>query len=254
MIPRPDSPNPTAATFARNGYVALAQFLDNSSLADLRENLRRFLADILPSLPPHHVFYEDKSDPKTLKQIQQMFAYDPFFHDLLFESRFREIAVQLLGSPVIGKNLQYFNKPPGLGQATPPHQDGFYFMLDPCEAVTMWLALDDVDEENGCVRYVPGSHQGGLLPHQRTQTLGFSQGIPNYNQFSMTELAAPAHPGDLLVHHALTIHRADPNRSPTRHRRALGLIYYSVNAREDKAAQEAYQMNLARELAASGKI
>jgi ectoine hydroxylase-related dioxygenase (phytanoyl-CoA dioxygenase family) len=51
--------------------------------------------------------------------------------------------------------MQYFNKPPSVGQPTPPHQDGYYFMLDPCEAVTMWFALDEVDEENGRMRYVP---------------------------------------------------------------------------------------------------
>ena len=44
-------------------------------------------------------------------------------------------------------NLQYFNKSPGANKPTPPHQDGYYFMITPCEAVTMWLALDEVDDE-----------------------------------------------------------------------------------------------------------
>jgi phytanoyl-CoA hydroxylase len=35
-------------------------------------------------------------------------------------------------------------------------------MLDPCEALTMWLVLEKVDEENGCVRYVRGSHKHGI--------------------------------------------------------------------------------------------
>lgn len=50
-------------------------------------------------------------------------------------------------------------KPPRIGKGTPPHQDGYYFMLEPNEAVTMWMALEDVNEENGCVRYVKESHK-----------------------------------------------------------------------------------------------
>ena len=82
------------------------------------------------------------------------------------------------------------------------------------------------------------------------RTLGFSQGITDYStpQDKADEVAMPAHPGDLLVHHALTIHRADGNRSPARSRRALGFIYYSERARQDKVAHAAYQETLKKEL------
>jgi phytanoyl-CoA hydroxylase len=58
----------------------------------------------------------------------------------------------------------------------------------------------------------------------------------------------------VLAHHSLTIHRADGNTSDHRTRQALGLVYYSGAAREDKAAQEAYQQKLQHELATAGKI
>lgn len=202
------------------------------------------------------MFYEDTSDAATLKQIQQMGDHDPWFHELFTAGRFREVAELLLDGPVVPKNMQYFNKPPGVGQPTPPHQDGYYFMLAPCEAVTMWVALDDVDEENGCVRYVKGSHEMGMREHARTRTLGFSQGIVDYptDDDRECEVAFPAQPGDLLVHHALTIHRADGNRSQTRTRRALGFIYYSERAQEDAEAHATYQRKLADDMKASGKI
>ena len=194
-------------------------------------------------MPREHVFFEDKSDPATLKQLQQMFAYDAYFNSLMFDSRFERLAAEILQTDVRGINMQYFNKPPSVNQPTPPHQDGFYFMLEPPEAVTMWLALEPVDEENGCIRYVRGSHTQGLRPHARTDVLGFSQGITDYGTVADTtnEVAIPAGAGDLLVHHALTIHRADGNQSDTRSRRALGLIYYSTRAVEhpDKARRQA---------------
>lgn len=185
-----------------------------------------------------------------------MEEHDAWFDGLLTAGLFRELAESLLGGPVVPKNMQYFNKPPGIGLPTPPHQDGYYFMLDPCEALTMWFALDDVDEENGCVRYATGSHRLGMRQHARTGTLGFSQGIVNYptERDRANEVALPAAPGDLLVHDALTIHRADQNRSASRSRQALGLIYYSQNAREDTAAHVAYQQRLADELKSAGRI
>jgi len=239
-----------------DGFVFLPKFLSGDTLTELTAHVDRFIRDVVPTLPPEQVFYEDKSNPETLKQIQHMGDHDPWFHELFTNSRFREAAEVLLKGSVVPKNMQYFNKPPGVGQPTPPHQDGFYFMLNPCEALTMWFALDDVDEENGCVRYVPGSHRHGMREHTRTQTLGFSQGIADYPTVEdrEAEVTFPARPGDLLIHDALTIHRADANRSPTRTRRALGFIYYSERAREDREAHEHYQRKLAEDLKSQGKI
>ncbi len=185
-----------------------------------------------------------------------MHRYHAYFAGLFAGSQFEQLASVLLGDEVVGQNLQYFNKPPGVGQPTPAHQDGYYFRLAPCEAVTMWLALDVVDEENGCVRYVRSSHQRGMRPHGRTQVLGFSQGIIDYPgpEDLANEVPMPAEPGDLLVHHALTIHRADGNRSSNRSRRALGFIYYAQRAKEDIAAKQAYLARLADEMKTAGKI
>jgi phytanoyl-CoA hydroxylase len=242
-------------SFKQDGFVALSQFVAAEEFVDLLPQVDRFIAEVLPELPPEHVFYEDKGDLSTLKQIQQMGDHDAWFHTLFTEGCFRRIAEELLQGPVVPKNMQYFNKPPGIGRPTPAHQDGYYFMLDPCEAVTMWFALDRADETNGCVHYVRSSHLDGMRPHGRTETLGFSQGIADYPLKSdqEREMAMVAQPGDLMVHHALTIHRAGANPSP-RHRRALGFIYYSERAREDVAAHRAYQEKLAREMRAAGKL
>ena len=241
--------------FLADGYVMLPGFYSGDELAELLENLARFIHDVVPTMPPEAVFYEDRTDRCTLKQLQQMGRFDPWFHELFIAGRFRALAETLLCGPVVPKNMQYFNKPPNVGQPTPPHQDGYYFMLDPCEAVTMWLSLEPVDEENGCVRYVRGSHRLGMRKHDRTQILGFSQGItdyPNENDLA-NEVSFPAQPGDLLVHDALTIHRAGGNRSSSRSRRALGFIYYSERSRED-SGHEAYQRRLAEEMKSLGKI
>jgi phytanoyl-CoA hydroxylase len=241
-------------TFNKDGFVAVPQFCNPAELSSIESALARFIDEKASRLPDEEVFYEDKSKPESLKQIQSMHEHDDFFGSFMNSSP-KRLAEELLGEPVVGKNLQYFNKPPGIGQATPAHQDGHYFMLQPCHAVTMWMALDPVDEENGCVRYLRGSHLDGMRSHERTQTLGFSQAIMDFGKKEIREeVPCPANPGDLLAHHALTVHRADANLSPTRSRRALGFIFYGESAREDKLAHESYQKNLAVEMSAQGKI
>jgi phytanoyl-CoA hydroxylase len=242
--------------FSEAGFVAIPSFVTGDGLTELIANVDRIVNELVPSLPPEMVFYDDKNDSASLKQIQHLGDHDPFFHELFTASPFRDVAEALLGGPVEPKNMQYFNKPPRTSKPTPPHQDGFYFMLDPCSAVTMWLALDDVDEQNGCVRYVPGSHRDPMRDHCRTNTLGFSQGISDYpsRQDAEHEVAIPAKPGDLLVHHAMTIHRADANQSVDRSRRSLGFIYYDQCATEDAVAHAEYQRRLSLDLKDQGKI
>ncbi len=244
------------ADYDRDGFVALPGFVSGHALTAIEENLQRFIQDRVPTLPREHAFYEDKDNPDTLKQLQNLQEYDPFFGALMADGSFHALAECVLGGPVVAENLQYFNKPPRIGKPTPPHQDGYYFMLDPCEAVTMWFALDDVDEENGCVHYVRGSHKDGMQPHGRTDTLGFSQGLTDTSCCDVKDcdVACPAQPGDLLAHDSLTIHWASGNDSPTRTRRALGFVYFSEAARVDEEAHEAYRKKLREDMLKSGKI
>jgi phytanoyl-CoA hydroxylase len=239
-------------SFEQDGYVAMPGFYDGGDVQAIERAMENFIAERVPALRPEHVFYEDKTDLATLKQIQCLHEHDGFFAGL-FNDKPKQLAEELLGEPVVGKNLQYFNKPPDIGQATPAHQDGYYFMLQPCHALTMWMALDAADEENGCVRYLAGSHVHGMRPHARTQTLGFSQGISDYDS-EADEVICLAQPGDLLAHHALTIHRADANTSATRSRRALGFIFYGESAKEDSVAHATYQRQLRQEMIVQGRM
>lgn len=239
-----------------DGYVALREFIDHESVEEIKRNLDRYVKTIVPTLPREEVYYESPGKPDTLKQLQRLHQKDDFFRSIFIGSPLQEVAESLLDDGVSAQNLQYFDKPPAIGKATPPHQDGYYFMLDPCVAVTMWLALDVVDETNGCIRYVHASHLDPVRNHGRTDTLGFSQGVTDYGTPDdlVRERAFPAHPGDLLVHHAMTIHRADGNTTTDRHRRSLGFIYYGDRAKEDVVAKDLYQKRLNQALRKEGKV
>jgi phytanoyl-CoA hydroxylase len=240
--------------FDRDGYVVLRGFLSADEAAEINRVIDGFIRNTVPSLPQQEIFFEVKGQPQTIKQFGHLSEREPFFNGWIERCELTRLSETLLGGPSTAKNLQWFNKPPRLGKGTPPHQDGYYFMLEPNEALTMWLALDSVDANNGCMRYIPGSHKTGLRPHGRTGTLGFSQGVIDYGFADLErEVAILAEPGDLLVHHSLTLHRADANQSE-RHRRALGLVYYANWAKEDRARHHAYQEKLFKELQAAGRV
>ncbi len=240
--------------FDRDGFVLMKGFLSSGETAEINDRIHRFIDEVLPQAPDPTAFYEDKDDPASIKRLQNMADLDPYFEDLFQSDRFIELSKFLLADMVIPKSPQWFNKPARVGGVTPPHQDGFYFMLEPNEAVTLWIALDDIDEENGCMRYVRGSHRRGMRPHRTSNILGFSQGVSDYSgEDRELEVAMRARPGDLFAHHSMIIHRADSNRSDRR-RAALGMVYFAARARKDEEKAERYRQELFARWEKEGKI
>lgn len=228
--------------FERDGFVVIREFLQAAALKELQENLDRYIREVVPNLPDADAFYDNKNRPETLKQMQRIEKNDAFFDQYLRNPIWTSTAESLLGESVpFPTGFEWFNKPPGTNHATPPHQDNFYFCLKPPKVLTMWLALDHVDEENGCLRYIAGSHLPGLRSHNRTKTLGFSQGISDYSDADYAkEIPISAAPGDVLIHLGNTIHRADPNRSMIRHRRSFGVVMQAGSCQRDNEAFERY--------------
>ena len=226
--------------FERDGFVVIRQLLPPGELAQLQDNLDRYVRDVVPGLQDADAFYEDRARPETLKQLQRM-GQDSFFELYGRHPRWVAVAEALLGEPAVAEQPEWFNKPPGTNHVTPPHQDNYYFCLTPPSVLTIWLALDDVDAENGCLRYVEGSHHRGFRSHARSKVLGFSQGITDYNVDDFTrEVAVTLRAGDAVAHHGMTIHRADANVSATRNRRSFAMVFKGVSCQRDEAAYARY--------------
>ena len=227
--------------FDRQGFVIVRNFLENEEFRELTDNLDRYIREVIPTLSDVHAFYHDPNRPETLKQMQSL-EVDSYFKAYQDHPRWVALAETLLGEPVKADQAEWFNKPPGIDHPTPPHQDNYYFCLRPASVLTIWLALDAVDEENGCLRYVAGSHLRGVRPHSSNRVLGFSQGIADYGDDDVArEVKILLKPGDAVVHHGNTIHRADPNRSTTRNRRAFAMVIRGESCRRDEEAFERYR-------------
>src|SRR5688500_9820994 len=232
------------AAYDRDGFVIVRQLLPADEFTELTTQLERYIREVVPTLPDAHAFYDDKRRPETLKQMQHM-GGDPYFADYRNHPTWTALAQALVGEEVNAMEPEWFNKPAGTDHVTPPHQDNYYFCLRPANVVTIWMALDVVDEENGCLRYVAGSHVRGIRPHGRSNVLGFSQGILDYGpEDRQREVQIHLQPGDVVAHHGNTIHRADANRSSTRNRRAFATVYKGVSCRRDEDAFARYQVQV----------
>jgi ectoine hydroxylase-related dioxygenase (phytanoyl-CoA dioxygenase family) len=145
------------------------------------------------------------------------------------------IGRQLLGTDEVARSFDMLiDKPPGHPHATPWHQDMAYARhpFAPAgstitqESVQFWVALDDADEENGCMHFAAGSHDRPLLehrvasgdPHDDSRLLELAN--PGRDLAAATIVAAPLRAGGATVHSYGTPHYTPPNRSASRPRRA----------------------------------
>ena len=78
-----------------------------------------------------------------------------------------DMVSQLIGGDFLNWGSSLFGKPAHNGLATPWHQDGSYWPIRPLATCSVWIALDPATQENGCMRYLPGSHAArAMLPHK----------------------------------------------------------------------------------------
>ena len=226
-------------SYDRDGFVLIRNFLSADECEPLFAALDRYIREVVPSIPDESAFYQDKSRPETLKQLQHLEKYEPYFEGYSSHPKWNALASTLIGEEAHTLGPKWMDKPPKIDHPTPPHQDNFYFKFNPPHVASVWMAIDPVDEGNGCLRYIPGSHQRGIRPHTLTSVLGFSQGITDYcSKDEEMEEVVDMEPGDVVVHHGQIIHRADPNQSTTRHRRAFAMVYYGVSCKVDEKAKQ----------------
>jgi phytanoyl-CoA hydroxylase len=114
--------------------------------------------------------------------------------------------------PILGRSVRLYweqgvAKPPRARTELPWHQDNGYAPTIPEEYVTCWLALDDADEDNGCIHVLPGSHRNGTLDHHNVAGSPFRAGYDGPE----AGLAVPVRKGSVLVFSSLIMHRSGPN-------------------------------------------
>jgi hypothetical protein len=226
------------AAFERDGFVAPVRLLDDVQL----DALRAELADVMaPGHDGHELWYEYHGNESstagtTLFHALGAWRLRPALHDILWHAPFVRACEQLLGGPVRFWHDQLFCKPAGHGGVVAWHQDYSYWTRTvPMRHLTCWIGLDDSTTENGCVRYVPGSHRWPLLPRpELAGDMEAIRGVMSPEQLAaFTPVACEVRAGEASFHHPLTLHGSDANRSP-RPRRAVVLNVFADGTRSDQ--------------------
>lgn len=146
----------------------------------------------------------------------------PELRDTVYVRNARSVIARLLGvgeAELDGWGHMIL-KPARHGHETPWHQDEAYW--EPhltYEAVGAWMPLDDVDEENGCMMFVPGSHRSDVLAHRHISNDPAVHGLElDVAVDTSTAVAVPLRAGGATFHHPRTLHATGANRSERRRR------------------------------------
>ena len=207
------------ARFNRDGYLMPFRIFLPEEIADLRGYFDRLLAQYL-------------ADGKDSYSISTAHLRHGRVWDVLTHPRIVAVVRDLIGPDVIGWGSHFFCKLPGDGKTVAWHQDASYWPLTPSKAVTVWLAIDDADRENACMRFLPGTHTLGHLTYSLSETDEanvLNQTVPDVAKYGdpvYVELKA----GEASVHSDLLLHGSEANES-ARRRCGLTLRYAPVDVR-----------------------
>jgi len=171
------------------------------------------------------------NDPlKKYPRMIHMHRWDQLSLNWMLDSRLRDCMTDMLGRvPYAVQTMLYFKPPGARGQAL--HQDQHYLRVQPGTCIAAWLALDDCDEENGCLRMVPDSNFWPLLcTAEADTTQSFTDvtvDLPEDVEAQPVIMKA----GDVVFFNGQVVHGSFPNTSADRFRRALIGHYIAGAAR-----------------------
>jgi ectoine hydroxylase-related dioxygenase (phytanoyl-CoA dioxygenase family) len=207
------------AFYHEQGYLAGVRILTDEQIEKLRHELTEFFD---PGHDGRELWYEyhtnESAQPdKVLFHALGAWRLRPGFHDILWHPAFTVPASQLLGGSVRFWHDQLFCKPPRHGGVVAWHQDYSYWTrTKPMAHLTCWIGLDDSTRDNGCVHYVPGSHNWTLLPI--TGLAGNMDAIqevlsPEQWEEFTHPVAIELKAGECSFHHPLMVHGSFENRT-----------------------------------------
>lgn len=205
--------------FNHDGYVRGLRVFDTEGTARNRQYFDALLAKVLAA----------GGDSYSISTAHLKYGY---VYDLITNPRIVNCVADILGPNIIGWGSHFFCKMPKDGKAVAWHQDASYWPLTPSKTVTVWLAIDDADRENACMKFIAGSQHVGHLTYRPSSEADhnvLNQSIDNAEQYGSVvydELQA----GEISIHADLLLHGSEANTSDRR-RCGLTLRYCTPDVR-----------------------
>lgn len=190
--------------YGREGYYFPLPLLSAEEAADCRRRLEE---------------YEDQSGgPIESNNRHKCHLLFPWLNRLVCHPRVLDAVEDIIGPNILCWSSSFFIK-----EARDPgfvswHQDSTYWGLDPPDVITVWIAFSDAPVESGAMRFIPGSHRAGQLPHRDTfnehNLLSRGQVIDGVDESRAVDV--PLKAGEMSLHHIQLVHGSLPNTTPDR--------------------------------------
>ena len=202
----------------RNGYLALSAITSGEEVAALRTIITGLFEKKVGFEQGAYFNFAGAEEDADGPSIPQIVGPHHFVHGLKrtqFRRNAAAVARQILGPQARFHVDHTMTKPPRVGAATPWHQDEAF--KDPRfehREISIWMPLQPVDDLNGCMEFVPGTHKGAVLPHRNPNHDARVHALECYEGFDPARaVSCPLPAGGCTIHFGRTVHGAGSNRS-----------------------------------------
>jgi hypothetical protein len=237
-------------TFHEQGFLIVHNLVPMEDVQELNEHMDRIIAgtESFPGVKPPPAEWDPDKKVSYYLRVHMLHRVLPIHERFLLHPRVLDVLEALIGPDVLALQSMLFFKQPGQpGQGY--HQDSYYIPTIPDTLCGAWLALDQVDEENGCLWMTVGSQHEPVYPDsdgniptgQRdlsdiepiTNPSATDESINGLTRIARKypgrEVKAEVAPGDVVFFGGHILHRSHRNNSKTRTRRAF--VGHYCNAR-----------------------
>ena len=217
------------ADFRTNGFLLLPKFADHELCDTIRDIAKAHLKHKVPPIETELEYVgktkEERkliSDGKahlfegqvTVRRLRQVFHRDIVFKQWMENEKIRPVLKQILGEKptiTIAHHNSIMTKMPHTSTETSWHQDFRYWHFETDNLVSVWLALDAENSENGVLEFIPGSHRMDFNPSQFDEKEYFAEGYEENRALVSTKVSYPLQKGDVVLFHCKLLHRANKN-------------------------------------------
>ena len=195
--------------YERRGYLFPIPVFTEEETTRFRTNFLEYRAAIdqrLKTLPARDQY----------KVFSETHIFLPWVHEMVTHPRVLDAVERILGPNLLIWNTRWFAKMPADKTYISWHQDTTYWGLHPPNVSTAWIALSDSTPTNGCMRVIPATHQGPLLP--QVETFAADNALSRGQEIAVEVNEADAvdielQPGEMSLHHIGIVHGSNANQS-----------------------------------------
>ncbi|MEA3490483.1 MAG: phytanoyl-CoA dioxygenase family protein [Campylobacterota bacterium] len=215
--------------FAQKGYLVLRRFVEPEQCGTILDIAKAHLKHKVPPIETELEYagkskeeretisggeFKQQEESVTVRRLRQVYHRDIIFKQWMESRKIRPILEQVLGEEprlTLAHHNSIMTKMPLSSTETSWHQDIRYWHFDNDNLVSIWLALDEENEKNGVLEFIPGSHKMDFTPDQFGEKEYFISGVEKnqalINSSEQTELGQ----GDVVLFHSKLLHRANKN-------------------------------------------